>query len=76
VYEEDFAPFLAGVTQGLFDYVDHEEADLEVELDEHAKDLLDKEGPIAGRKVNVAAAEGEDEEEDGTIKDLELTELD
>lgn len=76
VYEEDFAPFLGGVVQGLFDCVDQEEADLEVELGENAKDLLGKEVTIAGRKVKVAAADDDDEPEDGTIEDIDLDEDD
>ena len=72
VYEEDFAPFLAGVIKGLFDCVDQEEADLEVELGEHAKDLLGKEVTIAGRKVKVAVADDDDEESDGDISDVEI----
>ncbi|RMZ84650.1 hypothetical protein DV737_g1250, partial [Chaetothyriales sp. CBS 132003] len=41
VYEEDFSPFLNGVVKGLFECIDQEEADLEVELGDQAKDLLD-----------------------------------
>lgn len=72
VYEEDFAPFLGGVVSGLFDCIDQEEADLEVELGESAKDLLGQEVTIAGRKVKVAAVDSDDEAEDGTIEDLEV----
>ena len=72
VYEEDFSPFLGGVVKGLFDCIDQEEADLEVELGEHAKDLLGKEVTIAGRKVKVAAAENSDDEEDGDIEDVDI----
>lgn len=72
VYEEDFAPFLGGVVQGLFACIDQEEADLEVALGDSAKDLLGKEVTIAGQKVKVAAADSDDEPEDGTIEDVEL----
>ena len=73
VYEEDFSPFLAGVIKGLFECIDQEEADLEVELGEHAKDLLGKEVTIAGRKVKVAAADDDDEEEDfQDIEDVDI----
>jgi hypothetical protein len=73
VYEEDFSPFLAGVVKGLFDCIDQEEADLEVELGDSAKDLLGKEVTIAGRKVKVAAEESDDDEaEDGTIEDVDI----
>lgn len=71
VYEEDFAPFLGGVVKGLFECVDQEEADLEVELGDSAKDLLGKEVTIAGKKVKVAAAD-DDDDEDGDIEDLDF----
>ena len=72
VYEDEFSPFLGSVVSGLFNCLEQEEADLEVELGEDAKDLLGKEVTIAGRKVKVAAAEDDDEKEDGTIEDLEI----
>lgn len=74
VYEAEFAPFLPGVVQGLFDCINQEEADLEVELGQDAKDLLGKEVTIAGRKVKVAAVsdDDDDEPEDGGIEDVEI----
>ena len=72
VYEADFAPFLPGVVQGLFDCINQEEADLEVELGQDAKDLLGKEVTIAGRKVKVAVVSDDDEPEDGGIEDVEI----
>ena len=75
VYEEDFAPFLGGVVQGLFDCVDQEEGELEVELGENAADLVGKEVTIAGRKVKVADAIGSDDDEDD-IEDIDLDEDD
>ena len=72
VYEEDFAPFLGGVVKSLFDCVDQEEADLEVELGDGAKDLLGKEVTIAGKKIKVAAADDDDDDEDGEIEDVEI----
>lgn len=72
VYEEDFAPFLGGVVKGLFECIDQEEADLEVELGDSAKDLLGKEVTIAGRKVKVAAPESDDEDDDGDIEDVQI----
>lgn len=74
VYEEDFAPFLGGVVRGLFECIDQEEGELEVQLGDSAKDLLGKEVTIAGRKVKVADAvddEDEDENEDD-IEDIEF----
>ena len=72
VYEEKFSPFLGGVVSGLFACLDQEEADIEVELGEEAKDLLGAEVTIAGRKVKVAAAEDDDFKEDGDIEDVEI----
>ncbi|KIW78377.1 hypothetical protein Z517_08212 [Fonsecaea pedrosoi CBS 271.37] len=66
VYEADFAPFLEGVVKGLFNCIDQEEVDLEVELGASARDLLGKEVTIDGRKVKVAAAD--DEDDDGGIE--------
>ncbi|KIW24523.1 uncharacterized protein PV07_10234 [Cladophialophora immunda] len=70
VYEADFAPFLDGVVKGLFDCIDQEEADLEVELGDSARDLLGKEVTIAGKRVKVAVAD--DDDEDGDIEDIEI----
>ncbi|ETN39345.1 uncharacterized protein HMPREF1541_05568 [Cyphellophora europaea CBS 101466] len=71
VYEEDFAPFLGGVVKGLFECVDQDEGDLEVELGQNAQDLLGKEVTIAGHKVKVAAADDSDDDDDG-IEDLDI----
>lgn len=73
VYEEDFSPFLAGVVKGLFECIDQEEGDLEVELGEAGKDLVGKEVTIAGRKVKVADALDSDDDED-EIEDVDLDE--
>jgi len=59
VYELDFQPFLDGVVKGLFESLQQEETDLEVELGEEAQDLVGTEITIAGRKVKVSAAEGD-----------------
>ena len=60
VYQEEFAPFLEGVAKGLFESLQQEETDFEVELGEEAKDLLGTEITIAGKKVKVSAATGGD----------------
>jgi importin-4 len=74
VYEEDFAPFLGGVVNGLFECVDQDEGDdLEVELGQNAQDLLGKEVTIAGRKVKVASADDSDDDEDD---ELEIEDID
>ncbi|KAL1962369.1 hypothetical protein VTN77DRAFT_9782 [Rasamsonia byssochlamydoides] len=73
VYGEDFKPFLDGVVKGLTACIEQEEADLEVELGDAAKDLVGQEVNIAGRKVKVA--EPDDDDEDG-IEDIDLDEED
>jgi len=75
VYEEDFSPFLAGVVNGLFECIEQEEGDLEVQLGDSAKDLLGKEVTIAGRKVKVADAVDDDIAED-EIEDVEFDDED
>jgi len=73
VYEEDFAPFLGGVVDGLFACVDQEEGEIEVQLGDAAADLVGKEVTIAGRKVKVAdALDDDDDDEDGDIEDIDL----
>lgn len=75
VYEENFTPFIGGAVAGLFNCLEQEEADLEVELGEEAKDLLGKEVTIAGKKVKVAAAEDDDivpAGENGEIEDVDI----
>ena len=59
VYELDFKIFLDGVVKGLFESLQQEESDLEVELGEEAQDLLGTEITIAGKKVKISAAEGD-----------------
>lgn len=71
VYEEDFAPFLGGVVNGLFECIDQEEGELEVQLGDSAKDLAGKEVTIAGRKVKVSEALDDDDDED-EIEDIDL----
>ncbi|KAJ9640361.1 hypothetical protein H2199_005900 [Coniosporium tulheliwenetii] len=63
VYEEKFEPYLAGVAKGLIECLEQDETDLEVQLGEEAKDLLGTEVIVAGKKVKVAAATDEDEDE-------------
>ncbi|MBA7493004.1 hypothetical protein ES702_03559 [subsurface metagenome] len=73
VYEEDFAPFLGGVVNGLFECIDQEEGEIEVQLGADAQDLMGKEVTIAGRKIKVAdAIDDDDDDEDGDIEDIDL----
>ncbi|KAJ5666489.1 uncharacterized protein N7477_008937 [Penicillium maclennaniae] len=71
VYSEHFSPFLHGVTKGLFDCIEQDETDLEVELGEAAKDLVGQEVTVAGRKVKVASADDDDDLE-GDIEDIDV----
>jgi len=56
VYEEKFTPYLEGVVKGLWASLEQEETDNEVELGEHAADLLGQEVIIAGKKIKVVSA--------------------
>ncbi|KAH8601139.1 armadillo-type protein [Bisporella sp. PMI_857] len=73
VYEEDFTPYLDGVVKGLWESLEQEEAENEVELGEHAKELLGQEVVIAGKKIKVVAATDEpadsDDMEEGDDED-------
>ncbi|EEA25207.1 hypothetical protein TMatcc_006573 [Talaromyces marneffei ATCC 18224] len=73
VYGEDFKPFLDGVFKGLSACIEQEEADLEVELGDAAKDLVGQEVTIGGRKIKVAEAS---DDEDGDIEDIDLDDED
>ncbi len=59
VYKEDFAPFLDGVAKSLFECLQQEETEFEVELGEHAKDIVGAEITIEGKKLKVRATEDE-----------------
>lgn len=74
VYGEEFKPFLDGVVKGLFECIEQEDTDVDIELGDSAKDLVGKEVTIGGRKVKVAAADDSDEE--GGIEDIDLDEED
>ncbi|KAL8925309.1 MAG: hypothetical protein Q9208_003599 [Pyrenodesmia sp. 3 TL-2023] len=60
VYKEEFKPFLEGVVKAIFESLESEESELEVELGEKGADLAGKEVTIGGKKIKVAAF-GEDE---------------
>lgn len=60
VYEEEFTPFLEGVMKGLMECLNQEESDTEeIELGEHANDLVGQEVVIGGHKVKVVAAKSD-----------------
>nr|POF17847.1 putative importin subunit beta-4 [Quercus suber] len=64
VYETDFEPFLQGVVKSLFDCLEQEETDSEIQLGAEASDLVGQEVTIAGKKIKVAGAGGVDENDD------------
>ena len=74
VYEENFEPFLPGVTKALLDCLEQDEVDSEVQLGAEASDLIGQEVTIAGKKIKVAGANGVDEgdkgDEDAMIRAL------
>ena len=55
VYGNEFKPFLQGVVKALFDCLETEESDLEVDLGDEASDLAGKEITIGGKKIKIAA---------------------
>lgn len=76
VYGEDFSEYLDGVIKGLYDCLAQEEGELDIELGEHAADLLGQEVKIGGKKVKVTAATDDDADEDfEDIEDLDEDDL-
>lgn len=63
-YEEEFEPFLEGVVKALFECLEQEETDSEVQLGAEASDLVGQEITIAGKKIKVAGAGGQNEDDD------------
>lgn len=71
VYEDEFKPFLPGVVKTLFECLDTEESDLEVDLGEEGADLAGKEITIGGKKIKVAAMSDDDIVAADEIEDLD-----
>ncbi|KAL8768832.1 MAG: hypothetical protein Q9209_005013 [Squamulea sp. 1 TL-2023] len=71
VYETEFKPFLEGVVKAIFESLESEESDLDVELGEEAADLVGKEVTIGGRKVKVSAFSDEELAVADDIEDLD-----
>lgn len=70
VYEENFEPFLQGAVKSLFECLDQEETDSEVQLGAEASDLVGQEITIAGKKIKVAGAGGVNEDDDIAEEDI------
>ncbi len=71
VYEGDFKPFLEGVLKALFESLETEESDLEVDLGDGAEDLAGKEITIGGKKIKVAALTNDDLVAADDVEDLD-----
>jgi len=76
VYKVDFKPFLDGVVKALFESLQSEESDLEVDLGQEGADLAGKEVIIGGKKVKVAAMSEDEIIEASEIEDIDEAELD
>lgn len=77
VYGEQFSPFLGGVVKGLFDCIEQEEGDLDVDFGSAAKDLVGQEVTFNGRKIKVASADdGDDSDIEGLDDDDDEDEWD
>ncbi|KAL8982681.1 MAG: hypothetical protein Q9205_002886 [Flavoplaca limonia] len=71
VYKNGFKPFLEGVIKAIFESLESEESDLDVELGEEAADLVGKEVTIGGRKVKVSAFTDDELAAADEIEDLD-----
>ena len=71
VYGTEFKPFLEGIMKCLFESIESEESELEVDLGRHAADLAGKEVTIGGKKVKIAAMSEEEIIEASEMEDLE-----
>ena len=70
VYGEDFKPFMTGVVKALFECLETEESDIELDLGSEAEDLAGKEVTIGGKKIKVADISDDDLVEADEIGDL------
>ena len=71
VYKEEFKPFLEGVVKAIYESLESEESELEVDLGEDAADLAGKEVTIGGKKVKVAALSEDELVSASDIEDLD-----
>ena len=71
VYKDDFKPFLGGVMKALFESLETEESEIEVDLGDEAEDLAGKEITIGGKKIKVAALTNDDLVAADDIEDLD-----
>ena len=71
VYEGEFKPFLEGVLKALFESLETEESELEVDLGDEAEDLTGKEIILGGKKIKVASLGNDDVVDADDIEDLD-----
>ncbi|KAI4129907.1 MAG: hypothetical protein LQ338_001992 [Usnochroma carphineum] len=71
VYKDEFKPFLEGVVKAIFESLQSEESELEVDLGEEAADLAGKEVTIGGKKVKVSAFSDDELAAASDIEDLD-----
>ena len=75
VYKDDFKPFIEGVVTALFESLETEESDLEVNLGEENADLAGKEITIGGKKVKISALADDAIVDSDDIEDLDIDQL-
>ena len=71
VYKDEFKPFLEGVVKALFESLETEESELEVDLGDEAEDLAGKEITIGGKKIKISALTEDDVVDADDIEDLD-----
>ncbi|KAI1473266.1 ARM repeat-containing protein [Daldinia caldariorum] len=69
VYEGDLGESLAGIFQGLFDSLEQEEEDVELDLPEDQDGLVDEEVVLHGKKLKVKGPEDADEDDEDIMDD-------
>ena len=71
VYKDEFNPFLGGVVKALFESLETEESELEVDLGDEAEDLAGKEITIGGKRIKISALTEDDITAADNIEDLD-----
>lgn len=71
VYKADFKRYLKGVINKLFESLQTEESDIELDLGDEVGELAGKEITIGGKKIKVAAMSDDDIIEADEIEDLD-----
>lgn len=69
VYEGDLGESLAGIFKGLFDSLELEEEEVELDIPEDQEGLVDEEVIIAGKKIKVKSTDDADDDEEAMDDD-------